>query len=80
VDQFAGSAPLVPARRLPSRTDQLAGERIAVGEMRDLMPRQDRSDGACWDAQLGIDPVWSTSLLPPDVQHLRFDLGWGEGR
>jgi hypothetical protein len=80
MDQLTWSTPFVPAGGLPTGTDQLASEWIAVGQVRDTMPCQDRSNCACGNTQLSADPVRSTSLLAPHLQDLGFDLDRGAGR
>src|SRR5688572_19931200 len=75
VHQLARSLPFIPTRGLPSSADQFASERIAVCQLRRVMPPQDRADRPRRDAQLGADPVWPTSLLAPHLEHARLELG-----
>jgi hypothetical protein len=80
MDQLAGSMALVPAGGFASCTNTLTSERIAVGEVRYTMARQDRSHRARRDAQLGANPVRPAALLVPHLQDLRFDFGRGAAR
>jgi hypothetical protein len=80
MDQLAGSMVLVSAGGFASGANTLASERIAVGEVRHTMSRQDCSHRAWRDAQLGADPVRPTPLFTPDLEYLRFDLGRSAGR
>jgi len=74
VDQVAWCGSFVAKRRHLRRPDDLTGQRIALTQQRDLVSTQDRAHGAGRDAELGTEPVLTTSLGAAQLHHALLDL------
>jgi hypothetical protein len=77
VDQFAGPVALVSDRGGLGRSDQLAGQGVAVVESRDSIASQDPGDRSSRDTDFVGELVRSATVLATGREHLVLDVGRG---